>query len=150
MRQLASLCLASFLLGCTSFTSKPEIVEINSVDDQALAQVLQTPNSFYLNAKEAGSAWGKATYFFSTYTSTLPVSHSMSEQSSNHLVGVTPSKRFEYSVTQTPRGNAFHYSVTCKALKKEVSGDLAHAELNGKNLARFLREGYLEVSLLVD
>jgi len=144
------------LFGCSSgggtgisaknISSSVEVMDVVTVEDQAKHEILATPTTFLLQGEESEGAWTRSRFFFETYTSgTFKIS--ALAMTSDESAG-TP---FRYTVRRTPQGvRGETYQVACiPATPQGITAEQrTKADLNAKNLARFLKSGYLEVSLL--
>lgn len=137
--------LILFALGCASKQApfviekvEPELsLEHLTVEDQALEDVLATPLVFELPPNEQVAAWNRARYFFKSQTA------SSKEQSD--AIGNGPNETYHYLVRRTLKNALSRYEVECIAKSPALQ---TMADRNARNLARFLRDGTLEVSLL--
>jgi hypothetical protein len=155
-----ALVTLTFLTGCSSIPearpgSIASIIKANqegleveqTVDEQARAAVLGSPKTFVVSLDDDRMAWERARFFFEKY-----VTH---EQSAapviSKVIGARwaltngKSGRYTYEVWKDSVANGFKYTVRCAA---QNGGQAQEAQLNAGNLARFIREGKLEVSLL--
>ena len=136
--------------GCAGTTTVPAgpryEVEIETVEDQARAAVDETPLEFTVPLMEADEAWARARLFISEYTSGDGTPREVSPRHAFVTNEGQGTDRFTYRIdrTVTPRGYAF--VVACRPREQGVLQPLA--EHNGRNIARFIRVGTLEVSLL--
>lgn len=144
MAVLFVLCLS--LTGCLSGNSSYQIVERISPEEQLVSAVASSPTSFVLDAQDANQAWKRAQLFFRQYTSRF-VFRKMGAGEGAMLVSRddTPDK-YLYRVEKRPRERGFEFIVVCAPNLPSASREVASQ--NSKNLARFLREGTLEMSLL--
>ena len=116
--------------------------------DQARAEVLATPTEFLVPIEQDRFAWERARFFLENYGTG-------SGAPSNAVVKVVGSRRglssapgsssYTYEVFKDFSADGYRYSVRCSA----SNGDTQDSALNAGNFARFIRDGKLEVSLLV-
>lgn len=139
-------CLAMAALGACSGSTGPAParyeVEVQTVEEQALEEVLAAPTDFTVASVEADAAWARAALFFDRYTSTGGVFTSTREAEVLASRGGPASYRYE--VVRAPAGAAYRFQVRCSPR----GGAPSLAERNARNLARFIRDGNLELSLL--
>jgi len=137
--------------GCSTETEvAPETpsfeIEVESVEQQALGAVASTPLEFLVPLQEADEAWSRALLFFSQYTS----AEGRPREVGPRLVEVSTegesSDPYRYTVRRLVTPQGYSFAVKCEANGAERIAGLA--EQNGRNLARFIRDGTLEVSLL--
>jgi len=139
------------LVGCNSTTAPiperpPFEIEIESVEQQAFIAVTSTPLEFLVPLKDADEAWGRAKLFFSQYTSAEGLTRELGPRTSEVVTETETTDPYRYSVLRLITPTGYRFSVKCAP--NGGKSTTALAERNGKNLARFIREGTLEVSLL--
>lgn len=138
------LALIALLPAC----SMRQSVTFDSISPQedTLQQIQATPTRFSLPIEENQAAWERARFFLERYAGKGKI---QSEKSSDRDVLTKVSAAgFRYQfVRHFDRGEA-HFQVFCTPSKgsKRTAGD---ALLNAKNVARFLKDGELEVSQLI-
>jgi hypothetical protein len=117
-------------------------------EDQARDEVLATPTVFHVPFEQDVYSWERARFFLENYVGasaghtsavTKVVGSRWSLESNPAL------ERYRYEVSKDSADAGFTYRVVCMA---GGAGDPAQAALNAGNLARFIRDGKLEVSLL--
>lgn len=132
-----------------SHASAYEKLEIEATpQDQAKAEVLAAPTEFLVPIEQDRFAWERARFFLENYGSGTG-------SPSNAVVKVVGSRRglssapgtspYTYEVFKDFGADGYRYSVRCSA----TNGDAEDAALNAGNFARFIKDGKLEVSLLV-
>lgn len=132
-----------------SHASAYEKLEVEATpQDQARAEVLAAPTEFLVAIEQDRFAWERARFFLENYGSGSGVP-------SNAVVKVVGSRRglssapgsspYTYEVFKDFGSDGYRYSVRCLA----NNGDAGDAALNAGNFARFIKDGKLEVSLLV-
>ncbi len=157
-----------FLLGCRSPGSvslkpiaQPEspLVAVETPEDQALQALASAPRDFQLEFGEAQYAWERAQMFFRTHTdgSFMKMASSSPTGLSQDYASLTNAPggklrsggrdTFIYEVRKMPVRGGYRFLVSCTP--GTSSGDQRAAKRNALNLARFIRDGKLEVSLLV-
>jgi hypothetical protein len=117
-------------------------------EDQARDEVLSTPTVFNVSFDQDVYSWERARFFLENYVGasaghtsavTKVVGSRWSLESNPAL------EKYRYEVSKDSVDAGFSYRVVCMA---GGAGDPAQAALNAGNLARFIRDGKLEVSLL--
>ncbi len=117
------------------------------MDDQARAAVLASPRTFVISFDDDRMAWERARFFFEKYV----VREESSAPVVSKVIGtrwaLTNGKKgpYVYEVWKDSVSQGFKYTVRCIA---QNGGQVQEAQMNAGNLARFIREGKLEVSLL--
>jgi len=121
-----------------------------SVQDQAFEEVRKQPTSFVVTSGEDVHAWERANFFFNRYLKQEGQKGVMKAVHNGNAVVLTSKAlqvgRFDFEVRKTDTYNGIHYDVRCVS-RKAGNGDSAN--INARNLARFIQTGNLEVSLLV-
>jgi len=132
--------------------SRP-VVEIETAQEQALKEVMSSPTSFVVSYPEAPYSWERAKLFFELYTTRYDESYSLRPQDGAGLReevllsnSLAREDNYYYQVKKTSERSGLAYVVSCRPRREP--GDLLYAERNARNLARFIRQGQLEVSLL--
>lgn len=153
-------------LGCSSkapyterASARPEIFEVVGVEEQAKSAVAQSPTEFGVRIEDDAAAWSRARYFLSHYTdSGVRIDEAIpggGRRLSNYQRPATapsreqPTKnsdRYEYLVLKRPQGDMYVYRVVCRP--RAAIPAKAHCQDNARNVARFISEGNLELSLL--
>jgi len=118
---------------------RPQI-EVVTVEQQALEEVEAISPSFFLNRTEDRDAWNRARFFFQTYTYGEPKLTSELFETNRD-----PQNKYLYRLTRSKTPQGIHYVVVCSSGAGEPT---AEAMRNAKNLARFIKHGALEMSLL--
>jgi hypothetical protein len=117
--------------------------------DQAREEVLSMPTEFEVSLEQDRYAWERARFFLENYSGTEGEPHNavVKVVGSRRGLGSAPSTSTEYAyeVFKDFYAGGYRYSVQCVA---GPSGQSQQAALNAGNLARFIRDGKLEVSLL--
>jgi hypothetical protein len=136
--------------------SEIEIDGIDSVEDQALQAVMKAPLEFTVSFDEDQHAWDRARLFLRQYTlrgvvvdQELPYGEGKLSnviQSKNALGDFRP-EPYLYTIERRLTTEGFRYLVQCQV--GDSRGDPMYANRNGRNLARFVQAGSLELSLLV-
>ncbi len=163
-RLFFSFVTASLLFGCSSASmvqpSAPGSIsaivkaaehdlEVSATpEEQARQEVVETPTVFNVPFADDPHSWERARFFLENYlggesghaSAVMRVVGDRWSLVSNP--GVQP---YSYEVAKDVGDGGFTYQVSCTS---GVGGDPSQAALNAGNLARFIREGKLEVSLL--
>jgi hypothetical protein len=119
-------------------------------EEQARQEVLITPTVFSVPFADDPYSWERARFFLENYVG----GESRHASAVTKVVGDRWSlasnpavQQYSYEVSKDAGEGGFTYQVSCVA---GVGGDVGQAGLNAGNLARFIREGKLEVSLLAE
>ncbi len=117
-------------------------------EEQARQDVVSTPTVFDVAFADDPDSWDRARFFLENYLGgnaghTSAVSRIVGERWS--LASNPAVQQYSYEVSKDAGASGFTYQVSCVS---GVGGDPAQAALNAGNLARFIREGKLELSLL--
>ncbi len=122
-------------------------IEVITVEQQALEEVARTPLTFVVPLLKDEASWERARSFFDLYLGSSP------ERREPYSVGeylMTNSGRgagrYIYEVERVPEREGMRYTVSC--FVHGPDGDAVLAERNARNLARFIKDGTLERSLL--
>ena len=119
-----------------------------TTQDQAREAVLATPTSFDVQFEQDEHCWERAKFFLENYTG-APSAHSSVVTrvvgSRLSLASNPAQSSYLYEVAKDSTKDGFSYYVTCQASQ---DGSAEQAALNASNLARFILEGKLEISLL--
>ncbi|MCB0353979.1 MAG: hypothetical protein KDD64_10655 [Bdellovibrionales bacterium] len=123
-------------------------VEVVTIEQQAREDILHTPLEFFLSPSSVVGAENRVNLFFRQFLEEpAPQQQELQPKGVRFTHGgVTGQKNFRYSVDFIPSGRGTAVFVNCSPTRIEVSSQ--SAELNAKNLSRFIREGTLELSLL--
>ena len=121
-----------------------------TTQDQARNEVLSTPTEFDLTIEQDTYSWERARFFLENYVQAaqapaIPVTKVVGSRWALSSPP-TSSGHYVYEVWREAIPDGFHYSVKC--LASSDTADQSQALLNSANLARFVRDGKLEVSLL--
>jgi hypothetical protein len=116
--------------------------------EQARQEILETPTSFDVQFEDDRNSWDRARFFLENYIG-LPAGHSSVVTrvvGSRWSLASNPAQAaYAYEVAKDTTRTGFTYSVSCSP---GAGGTLSEAALNAANLARFIRDGKLEMSLL--
>lgn len=117
-------------------------------EQQARQEVVDTPTVFNIPFADDPYSWERARFFLENYVSgdsghASAVTRVVGDRWS--LASNPGVQQYSYEVAKDAGESGFTYQVLCVP---GVGGDPAQAALNAGNLARFIREGKLEVSLL--
>jgi len=115
-------------------------IEVVSFQEQVREEVEEHPTQFQLPRQGDAQAWTRAQLFFRDYELSTPI------VSSNEIKSNPKGdRRFLYQISRAGHGKEVEYVVNCVGREPR---DNEIAEVNAKNVARFLKEGQLELSLL--
>lgn len=119
-------------------------VEHQTVKEVARQEILNTPLEFDIEFADNAAAWDRAILFFQNELKSLTESFKSDRiLASNHK---DTASKYIFVVSKRPALNGNTYRVTCADRK---AGKTDIAELNARNLARFIIHGELERSLLI-
>lgn len=122
----------------------------SSVQEQALDSLMQTPTSFPIEYRADRHAWERARVFFDKYLSPPDQKNQAVVTKVRKETWILTNRdlrpsHFIYEVKRVDGRKGYTYSVSCEPVGNSASQD---AQMNARNLARFIRDGSLEVSLL--
>lgn len=143
------ICAACLFVSCAPMKVQPNYevvpsydVEVETVEEQANAAVDAAPTTFSVTSEAQNTLyWARASLFFKQYTDAFKVQKDFVRSSP----GDKSSYVYEVSRVNTPE--ATKYTVKCApGGGGNTSTDVLAR--NAKNLARFILEGNLELSLM--
>lgn len=141
---LLNLCACS-QMGNRNTQAQYELV---TIEQQAKEAIINTPTEFRLPLREDSAAWARVELFFRQYTkSGYPGVRSLPGGGllvSNISVA---DDRYAYSVEKYMAGGEMTYLIECRA-NQALGGVTRYCQPNAQNLARFIKEGQLELSYL--
>ena len=117
-------------------------------EEQARDEILAAPTEFVVPIEQDRFAWERARFFLENYgggggtPSNAVVKVVGSRRGLSSAPGPSP---YTYEVFKDFFPEGYRYSIRCVT----TNGDTSDAALNAGNFARFIRDGKLEVSLLV-
>lgn len=129
--------------------AQSDTLEVSATPEElARQEVLDTPTEFLVGFDDDAYAWDRARFFLENYTGAVvghasAVTRVVGDRWS--LVSNPMTPEFLYEVSKDPSDTGYLYRVTCLSVH---GGSTSDAVLNAGNLARFIRDGKLEVSLL--
>lgn len=151
--------IQSILIGCGASSStrhygELEVASVVSPKEQAIEEIQNTPKEFVVDHSEALITEQRLNIFLSQY---LPnESHGIPANSADvvsrkaafggPMVHVARSSNFLYTITQSFTQDGLRYQVKCASVA--AGKGKIEADLNARNLARFIKDGMLEVSVL--
>lgn len=144
--QLAVSLLLIFSAGCSSAgrVLPPDATyEFESVTEQAIADVDSAQTTFDVDPETARYVWERAEFFYRHY---LGLNEKIKYTADSKVLGGSDKHGYQWNVTGGTASQTGTFSVACEARANGASAKVA--ELNAKNLARFLNTGTLEVDLL--
>ena len=128
-----------------SLPSESPQIERVSVKDQALAEIEAAPLEFLIEFQNDSAVWQRAKSFFPLYLGEVSAPGPLGKE--NQICsGLKNNPTYSYCIKRSPGKGGMRYQVSCAPVGPEATP--VFAERNARNLARFLREGTLEVSLL--
>lgn len=157
---------ALILCSCSSnsglLSKFPEDVDVDLVSKQEVVKqdILSHPTKFKIPFTDDRDSWARTRYFFQTYTKGNPRITDIEFISDEEF----RDQRYSYHVLRVPINiddaksrstvtKEYEYTVSCYDLKNPVSFSNTKSEnvkLRAKNLARFIKGGQLELTLLKD
>jgi hypothetical protein len=117
-------------------------------EEQARDEILAAPTEFVVPIEQDRFAWERARFFLENYggggatPSNAVVKVLGSRRGLSSAPGPSP---YTYEVFKDFSSEGYRYSIRCVT----TDGNTSDAALNAGNFARFIRDGKLEVSLLV-
>ena len=117
-------------------------------EDQARQDILNTPTVFTVGFEDDPYSWERAKFFLEKYAGGGAGHSSVVTRIVGNRLSLASNPAatdFSYEVSKDPTEGGFNYHVACSAAG---TGDNNQAALNAGNLARFIRDGKLELSLL--
>ena len=122
-------------------------VEFVSLEAARLEEVMASPTTFILPTGEARAAWGRAQLFFDRYSE-----HGSQERPTDSGVTLASrpgvKERYLFSIEQQPHADGTQFQVRCVPIGDSAAPYLA--ERNAHNVARFVKDGSIELELLTD
>jgi len=148
---VALVLLAGALLGCAPALHIEKVsaplptYERVTMEEALREEVANSPVSFVLNHYESNYAWERAKIFFKEHTTGFLGERKVSPDKLL-LSNIESAKdKYVYEVERSRSAEGFRYHITC--FSNEFAG-LDQSQVNARNLARFIRMGQLERSLL--
>ena len=144
-------CALLLLSACaqTSTPSVPKVeFEIQGPEEQSALLIDAAPTEFKINFENDALAWERTRLFFSKYTAKPLISELDKKGESLEIASQLPSEKYFFRVKHILQGQGFKYLVTCVPNPAQRSADNLAANRNAKNLARFIKDGELDVGFL--
>lgn len=143
-RCLVCLVAVSQLLGCSvSQPAAQRKVNVDVMKKQIVQDLQVVPTRFLISVAEDNSAWARAQLFFKMYVNEPDKVVHGSRSGINFITNVgVPKEKYQYTISRAQAPKGFDYSVKCNS----SSALVAQCDSNAKNVARFVREGQLELS----
>ncbi|MCB0318883.1 MAG: hypothetical protein KDD56_09005 [Bdellovibrionales bacterium] len=139
-----------FLIGCAGLNTGPayEYEVINS-DQIALEEIQATPTQFILEGAKSSQAWERGRIFLNKYLKGTEYSIVARGQDSVERMEskINSSSNYKYRIERIRLGDDYQFSVVCSPLKNQANS--MNADLNARNLSRFIKDGTLELTQLV-
>jgi hypothetical protein len=148
MFRLSTIVLALFIFSCSAAPMSPILsVEYISPETQAIDDISATTKSFIVSFADDQHSRERAELFLRDYAGGFEYV----ENQGPSLTSVFSNKSatgaaYSYEIERTMLQDGYQYVIICAP-----RGDVASQELadrNARNVARFIRDGHLEVSLL--
>ena len=123
-----------------------EVVDTGQI---AVENIKATPKQFVLEGTPNNQAWERGRLFLDKYIngSNLSVVSRGSDSVERLESKTSTNSNYKYRIERIRAGEMYKYSVNCSPLS--ANADAASADLNARNVARFLKDGTLEVGQLV-
>ena len=136
-----------FLAACASNENKSAtpspLLEVITAEEELLASVAAHPTSFTIPFEQDPQSWMRATTFFKFY-----LKESVPKGAVNKLTNWNNTQApYRYSITKNPTSGGYSYHIACTANPTQ-GGRPEAQQRNAQNVARFIREGVLELSIL--
>jgi hypothetical protein len=142
---LILLC-ALGLGACTQFYTNSKVdYELVSQQEDILNQIQSAPTRFTLALEENDAAWARANYFLRTYGGKAQIEKEAFQD--KDVLTKNGTSGFRYQIIRQFANSKVTYQVLCTP--KSSKRTTTEALLNAKNLARFLKDGELEVAQLI-
>jgi len=152
---LAGMAAVLTLLSACSSSVKPRTphtlqYELVSPQEQSLEALRAAELRFNVDMGEDQAAWTRANYFFDKYAHSKSVSEELAPVWKTRISSAGGGgAKYLYKVEKILAKEGFNYSVSCNINPSgKPPGSPGAADLNARNLARFIREGRLELDLL--
>ncbi|MBX7136764.1 MAG: hypothetical protein K1X83_02185 [Oligoflexia bacterium] len=141
---LLSCCL---LGGCVSINKKFEVI---SPLEQSSQAIKATPTDFFVDFGADVHAWERVSVFFDEFSPKFEIESDGSTIPQMKINSAPlPENRYIYRVSKRPARGGYRYNVACDSnLLASPPPERQNARQNAQNLARFIRDGQLERSLL--
>lgn len=150
------------VFGCTPSGSSRSVdphrdkehYQVVTIEEQAAESVVRSATQFTLPRSREYESWSRARVFFATYIKQRPASIERLPGSGLRIQNSDRSlDEFLYSIEKYTAHNSVTYFVRCKPAQRISDPQKLYAlrnraHQNAKNVARFIREGQLELSLL--
>ena len=120
--------------------------EVIGVEQQALEAIEHMPTEFHVEFQDDEAVWDRGHLFFRTYTR----AGSYEENFDYPSPGTTLRSKeggddlYTYEIERSQVSGGYRYLVHCSPRRQTA----LQCARNAKNIARFLRDGHLELSLL--
>ncbi len=148
----ASCVCVLFLGACSSEKAgrvPPKLdFEVVSPQEQAIQVIDLTPQSFVVPFSVEALSWERARLFFAKYTKDPLITELDKSGENLELRAPTAELGYSFSVTRMLEQGGYRYKVYCLPNLSKPEATSLLATRNAKNLARFIKDGELEVSLL--
>lgn len=151
LRIVLTLVVCLLVTGCGASISGSsglgnKSVQVVTSEEMAKEAIYASPLKFVVPPEEVRTSWERATFFSRHFLNSEPKIELRGGSEGGSIVLNTNSQNFGYTVVRQESVNGGVYEVACLPTTPQV--DATAAEQNARNLARFLKEGKLEVTLL--
>lgn len=140
---LSSCSLGELKKQNDAFTPNTEGFEVQSVAEQLKEELNTYPTKFVLPVGEGKESLERAFFFFKTYTSRFTPRELLATEKNISLSNEKSGDKTLYRVSRVLIRNGFRYTISSSAPNNPKRSAILAA-----NLARFIKEGKLEVNLL--
>ncbi len=150
MKSVILIALVIFAASCSAPQSKPRYeYEVITIQELAAQAVNEAPTDFVVSAADQSVAWERSKLFFATYTSGVKEEEFDYPKPGISLVTKARDKdKYIYEVEHTETDQGYRYVVSCSRNTSKRGNSDFQARRNAQNVARFIRDGNLELSLL--
>jgi hypothetical protein len=123
---------------------QPIAIEAVSSEEESLLQIQSSPTRFFVDVENNAAAWERAHFFLVQYAG--PGRVELQSSSDREQLSKVSKTGFRYQITRNFENGGAQYQVFCSPKQAGVANN--DALMNAKNLARFVREGELDLGLI--
>lgn len=148
MCRYLSLPIILLALGCSPTPMSPILsVEYISPETQAIDDISSTTKSFVVSFADDQHSRERAELFLRDYAGGFEYANNQGASHTSVFSNRSATNSaYSYEIERTMLGNGYQYVVMCVPRAETASDELA--DRNARNVARFIKDGHLEVSLL--
>ena len=107
-------------------------------------QIQSAPTRFFIDVENNSAAWERARFFLSQYTG--PGRVEIQSSADREQLAKLSNTGFRYQIARVFERGGAQYQIICTPKNSGTANN--DALLNAKNLARFVREGELDLGLI--